>query len=336
MNAPNGNGSNSKAAAVHSSSQPRWKQLWTRYDLGNFALLVSLIVIASACEKIAPHHRFIINSLDPTINYPLVSQTVPMYLLVLLAGVLPVCALLAVYISQRKAAHAKRELYCALFGWAYAMVLTAIITGFIKRVSGRPRPNFVQYSGYQPDGTFTGSSHDVSDAFQSFPSGHTSTAFCGLGYLSLYLFSLAFTGSFKTREMAQSYHVNQGWKTVLCLLPIGLAIWIGLTRIVDYFHNFDDVSIGAFLGMAVCYLTFQLHCAWHFRTLDRAASVAPISQEDDSEDSTNAAKLKSSMRCDIGPISSQHYTALSSPSASPNPMSLASPTPETTLIDEVV
>jgi membrane-associated phospholipid phosphatase len=48
-------------------------------------------------------------------------------------------------------------------------------------------------------------------------------------------------------------------QTVVCLLPIWLATWIGLTRIVDYWHNFDDVSIGALLGFSIASLTFQLH-----------------------------------------------------------------------------
>jgi len=48
-------------------------------------------------------------------------------------------------------------------------------------------------------------------------------------------------------------------QTVVCLLPIWLATWIGLTRIVDFWHNFDDVSIGALLGFSIASLTFQLH-----------------------------------------------------------------------------
>jgi diacylglycerol diphosphate phosphatase/phosphatidate phosphatase len=156
--------------------------------------------------------------------------------------IVPVVVIVAIYYFQRWSGHAKRELYYVLFGFSYSMVLTILLTDFIKRVSGRPRPNFIQLSGYQPDGTFTASHAHVQDAFQSFPSGHTSSAFSGLGYLSLYLFRLFFTSSFKSRELALVYHVNQGWKTVICLLPMILATWIGLTRIVDLWHGYGAVT----------------------------------------------------------------------------------------------
>jgi len=113
---------------------------------------------------------------------------------------------------QRRVSHAKRELYYVLFGFVYSMLLTIISTEFIKRISGRPRPNMVEMSGYQPDGTFTGRAADVSQAFQSFPSGHASTAFSGLGYLALYLFRLSFPKNFRSREAAQKLHVNMGYR----------------------------------------------------------------------------------------------------------------------------
>jgi diacylglycerol diphosphate phosphatase/phosphatidate phosphatase len=296
--------------------------LWTTYDLGNFSLLAALILILIGIEQVQPHHRYI-NAADPTINYPLMAQEVPMWLLVVLVGVVPVCIIIGIFVLQRRSDHAKRELYYVLFGWAYSMVLTVIMTDFMKRVSGRPRPNFVQLAGYQPDGAFTASTTHVSDAFQSFPSGHTSSAFSG--YLSLYLFRLCFTSNFQTRELAQTYHVNQGWKTVLCLLPIGLAIWIGLTRIVDYWHNFDDVSIGACIGLTVCVLTFHLHVNWWWRTLHGPSDHATLTH----------VMNGNGMGCDDGPSSVPHYTALASPDGTSNH---ATPTPnsEAPLIDDAV
>jgi hypothetical protein len=122
---------------------------------------------------------------------------------------------------------------------AYGIVLTLLLTEFIKRITGRPRPNFIELAGYDKATGEYGSSHaHVQDAFQAFPSGHASTSFAGLGYLSIYFFRLFFPTQFESRELAVVYHRNQGWKTVVSLLPIVLAAWIGLTRIVDYYHEF--------------------------------------------------------------------------------------------------
>lgn len=136
---------------------------------------------------------------------------------------------------QRHLAQAKRELYYVLFGLIYSLLLTLLFTEFMKRITGRPRPNFIAMSGYQADGSFTGTKAQISQAFQSYPSGHTSTSFAGLGYLGLYLFRLCFPEHGQSnREVAAKWHTNQGYKTVCCLLPFFLATWIGLTRIVDY------------------------------------------------------------------------------------------------------
>jgi hypothetical protein len=49
---------------------------------------------------------------------------------------------------------------------------------------------------------------------------------------------------------------------VLCLAPLLLATWIGMTRIVDYYHNYDDVSVGAIIGFSITLLTFHTHVSW--------------------------------------------------------------------------
>ena len=84
---------------------------------------------------------------------------------------------------------------------------------------------------------------------RSFPSGHTSTCFAGLGLLSLFL--AAQLGVFD----------GQGYvfKLVLSLLPLFGAGLVGLSRIADYRHHWQDVLGGAVLGFFTalfCYLLY--------------------------------------------------------------------------------
>jgi len=294
-----------------------YRYLWSKYDIGNILLIIVLAGLLGIIETIEPHHRYIMNISDPSINYPLVNETVPSWMLIPLVGIIPIGCILAIHFYQRYngMVSAKRELYYVLFGYFYSLVLTLLMTSFIKHVAGRPRPNFVQLSGYQPDGTFTGTPHNISNAYQSFPSGHTSSAFAGLGYLSLYFIRLSFPSSnFHSRELGQDYHVNQGWKTVICLLPIGLATFIGLTRIVDYFHGFDDVSIGALLGLLICSLTFQLHVGWWWKSLHqdrtnrslngRTYSVATAPIDSDAELSATPVPYETLPSPHAGPVKS--------------------------------
>jgi len=251
-----------------------WRRIWTSYDIGNWLLLLALIIILVIIEMVEPRHRYIMNINDPAINYPLVPEQVPLWLLILLVEVFPILCILAVWIIQRKQQGSRRELYHVLFAFCFAMVTTLIITEFSKRVTGRPRPNFVQLSGYTTSGTFTASASRVGNAYRSFPSGHTSTAFSGLGFLSIYLFRLTFPLKHVSRDTAAAFHSNQAWKTVLCIAPLFLATWIGLTRIVDYFHSFDDVAVGALLGFGIAVLFFELHVNWLWTSIHPTASSA--------------------------------------------------------------
>jgi len=264
--------SDSSASRMDMVSPSGWttagvRRAWSEKDLGNVILIIMLIVLLGIFQTIEPRHRYIMNINDPAINYPFETQTVPIWMLFALAVGLPLAVMVVIYYVQRSLPHAKQELYVVTFGLFFSVLLTLNFTEFTKRITGRPRPNFVQYSGYKGNDTYTSSAHDVADAYMSFVSGHTSLSFSGLGFLALYLFRLCFPANFSSRASAHRYHQNQGYKTVLCFTPIVLATWIGLTRIINYWHNFDDVAIGALIGLGVTSLTFQLHVAWHWAGL---------------------------------------------------------------------
>jgi hypothetical protein len=89
----------------------------------------------------------------------------------------------------------------------------------------------------------------IREGHKSFPSGHTSWSFSGLGFLSLYL-------SGKIQAFDGKGHVA---KLCIVILPLLFAALVGISRVDDYWHHWQDVFAGGLLGLAIstiCYLQF--------------------------------------------------------------------------------
>lgn len=66
------------------------------------------------------------------------------------------------------------------------MSITWAVTDMMKKIVGRPRPNFIALAEYI-NNIPTASPKAINEAYQSFPSGHASLSMCGLGFLALVL-----------------------------------------------------------------------------------------------------------------------------------------------------
>jgi hypothetical protein len=49
------------------------------------------------------------------------------------------------------------------------------------------------------------------------------------------------------------------WKLVIVLAPYLLAFWVAGSRTRDYRHNFDDVSVGAAIGIVAAVLSYHIN-----------------------------------------------------------------------------
>ncbi|XP_042502115.1 putative lipid phosphate phosphatase 3, chloroplastic, partial [Macadamia integrifolia] len=142
-------------------------------------------------------------------------------------------------------------------GILFSILLTVVITDAIKDAVGRPRPDF--FWRCFPDGKEVydnlgnvvchGKASVIKDGYKSFPSGHTSWSFAGLGFLSLYL-------SGKLKAFDRRGHVAK-----LCIVSVPLLVGslVGISRVDDYRHHWQDVFSGGLLGLTVatfCYLQF--------------------------------------------------------------------------------
>lgn len=121
----------------------------------------------------------------------------------------------------------------ALLGWSLSLLMNANFTELLKVLVLRPRPDFFYRCfpcGIGPKQRCVGSVYDIIEGRKSFPSGHTSFAFCSLGFLSLWL-----DGKLKTA--CRDLRV-----VVFCLLPLVLATLIGVSRCYDNHHHWEDVA----------------------------------------------------------------------------------------------
>ncbi|KAL2518989.1 putative lipid phosphate phosphatase 3 [Abeliophyllum distichum] len=219
----------------------------------DWLILLLLLVIEIILYIIHPFYRFVGEDMMTDLKYPMKDNTVPVWSVPLYAILLPVSIFILFYIRRSDV----YDLHHSILGLLFAVLITAVLTDAIKDAVGRPRPDF--FWRCFPDGNDEydrwgnvvchGKKSDIKEGHKSFPSGHTSWSFAGLGFLSLYL-------SGKIKAFDRRGHVA---KLCITFLPILAACLVGVSRVDDYWHHWQDVFAGGLLGLVVatlCYLQF--------------------------------------------------------------------------------
>ncbi|XP_043702842.1 putative lipid phosphate phosphatase 3, chloroplastic [Telopea speciosissima] len=217
----------------------------------DWLIVMLLIVIEIILYIIPPFYHFVGKDMISGLKYPLKDVTVPVWVVPIYAVLLPIAIFLAFYFRRRDV----YDLHHGVLGISFSILLAAAITEAIKNAIGWPRPDF--FWRCFPDGKEVydnlgnvvchGKAKVVREGYKSFPSGHTSWSFAGLGFLSLYL-------SGKIKAFDCMGHVA---KICIVFLPLLLASLVGISLMDDYQHNWQDVFAGALLGLTVatfCYL----------------------------------------------------------------------------------
>ncbi|KAI3467044.1 hypothetical protein Pfo_023707 [Paulownia fortunei] len=188
------------------------------------------------------------------LKYPLKDNTVPFWAVPIIAIILPFTAIIVFYFIRRDV----YDLHQAVLGLLFSVLISGVLTDAIKDAVGRPRPDFFWRCFPDGKGLFhnvtgdvqcTGLKSVIREGHKSFPSGHTSWSFAGLGFLAWYL-------SGKIRVFDRRGHVA---KLCIIFVPLLLAALVGVSRVDDYWHHWQDVFAGGLLGLTVasfCYLQF--------------------------------------------------------------------------------
>ncbi|KAL2499452.1 putative lipid phosphate phosphatase 3 [Abeliophyllum distichum] len=199
-----------------------------RTHMHDWLILMLLGVILAILNIIHPFYRFVGKDMMSDLKYPLKSNTVPVWLVPIYAVLLPIAVFLLFYIRRRDV----YDLHHSILGLLFSVLITGVLTDAIKDAVGRPRPDY--FWRCFPDGKDAydqwgnvvchGDKSVIREGHKSFPSGHTSWSFAGLGFLSLYLSGKikdVFTGGLLGLAVATfcylqfflpPYHVD-GWGT---------------------------------------------------------------------------------------------------------------------------
>ncbi|KAI9659620.1 MAG: hypothetical protein M1831_003701 [Alyxoria varia] len=102
--------------------------------------------------------------------------------------------------------------------------------------SGTPKNKLVDFSVCTQD-----NKHRLDNGFKSFPSGHSSFAFSGLGYTALLLTS-------QTRALDPHTPLPLAILPIVSLLA---PLLIAISRTEDYRHDVWDVTAGSALGILI-------------------------------------------------------------------------------------
>ncbi|XP_015693877.1 lipid phosphate phosphatase 2-like isoform X2 [Oryza brachyantha] len=220
-----------------------------RLHMYDWIVLILLVAVDGILNVIEPFHRFVGSDMMTDLRYPMKDNTVPFWAVPIIGIIGPIIIITGIYFKRRNVYD---------FHHAILVLITAVITDAIKDGVGRPRPDF--FWRCFPDGlpaydTVTtgvlchGEASVIKEGHKSFPSGHTSWSFAGLGFLSWYVAG-------KIKAFDRRGHVA---KLCIVLLPLILAALVAVSRVDDYWHHWQDVFAGGILGLVVssfCYLQF--------------------------------------------------------------------------------
>ncbi|ONI17257.1 hypothetical protein PRUPE_3G148800 [Prunus persica] len=235
-----------------------------RTHMHDWVILMLLGLIVVILNVIHPFYRFVGKDMMTDLKYPLKSNTVPVWAIPMYAVALPIAIFFIVYFRRRDV----YDLHHAILGLLFSVLITGVITDAIKDAVGRPRPDF--FWRCFPDGKDVydqlgnvvchGKKSVIKEGHKSFPSGHTSWSFAGLGFLSLYL-------SGKIKVFDRKGHVA---KLCIVFLPLLFASLVGVSRVDDYWHHWQDVFAGGLLGWGP-YAYFQV--LEESRSVTQAATI---------------------------------------------------------------
>ncbi|KAM7220434.1 diacylglycerol pyrophosphate phosphatase 1 [Rhypophila decipiens] len=270
-------GANNGGGGLFGSFSRYWHRSYAADYIGFAVLLTGYLLIQFFVE---PFHRmFSLN--DLRISFPHAEvERVPLTHDFVYALFIPILLIILHNLVTSASPH---KHHVAILGLAIGMILTTFLTDVVKNTVGRPRPDLL--ARCQPrEGTphdqlvtidvctETGH-HRLHDGWRSFPSGHSSFSFAGLGYLSLFLAGQMRIfahgpGSSSTNSAGGQSTLGIGEHTeklvrgdlvrsLVCLAPLLGATMIAISRCQDYRHDVYDVCIGALLGWTVTYWSYR-------------------------------------------------------------------------------
>ncbi|GAA5967959.1 hypothetical protein JCM11641_003681 [Rhodosporidiobolus odoratus] len=230
----------------------------------------------------APTREFPVQFSDGEIVYPqfayaLRHNIIPIYAAALIAFFVPFIVFCICQIRVKSF----DDLNTATFGVLYSLINAAVFQVFIKYETwlahawliGGLRPHFLSVckpvidtstigSGFQnimyDRSICTGDRAEINDSLESMPSGHSTAAWAGLLFLSLYL---------NAKLKLFSDYRPQFWKMIAFFAPLLGAFLISASLTIDEYHNWYDCVAGGIIGSCSAIAAYRMSYAsiWDFR-----------------------------------------------------------------------
>ncbi|KAH7141297.1 hypothetical protein B0J13DRAFT_585706 [Dactylonectria estremocensis] len=223
----------------------------------------------------------------PQWAYPYRGWIIPSWLSGLISIAVPILVYLAAQVRIKSAWDASN----AIVGTVWAVILGSVFQVALKQLVGGFRPYFLDVC--QPDISLAGERNrtgldgvgfqqimytidictqkdyaKLKNAVTSFPSGHSTAAFAGFGFLFLWL-------NAKLKVWAD--HKPAFWKLALNFVPLLGAVLICGSLTIDAAHNWYDIVAGAAIGIVMAFAAYRTSYAavwdWRFNHL-------PLQQRD--------------------------------------------------------
>ena len=179
---------------------------------------------------------------------------------------------------------------CILVAWLWfygqlqSMAIAILLTQWVKYYADELRPDFLFIcfpNGIPPTIQSAAQSNNYllntaqctpnnmkvyNDSFQSFFSGHTSTAFSACIYLSIFFYyrhiRVPFSSTRRTTTPSPYSALSvpiESWRYILICIPIVFATWVGASRWYDHKHHLIDVLIGALVGVGSAFIVYLIN-----------------------------------------------------------------------------
>lgn len=164
--------------------------------------------------------------------------------------------------SEDPHAAAKVDTFNAWSSFMYAVGTTEFLTSFVKYYVGRLRPNFYAMCKWSDELLACTEPSDFvqAEARKSFPSGHSSLAFCGCTFVTLYL-NLKLTVNIIGKDNTLRPFTKDMLNLLVFFIPLSFSWYIAASRVHDNWHHVGDVLAGSLIGAttsAFCFARLYL------------------------------------------------------------------------------